>query len=195
MVSDFISQHVPLNAETKGLFGPQALATVRRGVVLLNFAREGVVEAKELRAALDEGLIGRYVCDFPAVELLGHPRVIALPHLGASTVEAEENCGVMVVDQVRDFLEHGHISNSVNFPSLHLPRSGRQRVCIANRNVPNMIGQLSHAFGAAGLNIAQMQNASRGDLAYTVIDLDGQAGPAVIGELEAIAGVLAVRVL
>src|SRR3954451_7904807 len=140
--SDYITFHVPLNDKTRGIFGAQALASARPGVVLLNFAREGIVDAAVLREGLASGRIGRYVSDFPDADLLGNPRVIALPHLGASTGEAEENCAVMVVDQLRDFLEHGNIRHAVNFPETRMSRTGTARICIANQNRPNMIGQL-----------------------------------------------------
>ncbi|NCT66138.1 MAG: phosphoglycerate dehydrogenase [Rhodanobacteraceae bacterium] len=193
--SDYISFHVPLNDKTRGTFGLPALELVRPGVVLLNFAREGVVDAAALRKGLDEGRIGRYVCDFPDADLLGDARVIALPHLGASTGEAEENCAAMVVDQLRDFLEHGNTRNSVNFPETRMARAGRARICIANSNRPNMIGQLSHALGQAGVNIAQMHNASRGELAYSLIDVDSPVPDSLVAAIAAIDGILSVRVI
>ncbi|HSS06577.1 MAG TPA: phosphoglycerate dehydrogenase, partial [Rhodanobacteraceae bacterium] len=193
--SDYITFHVPLNDKTRGIFSAQALASARQGVVLLNFAREGVVDAAALREGLASGRIGRYVSDFPDVDLLGNPRVIALPHLGASTGEAEENCAVMVVDQLRDFLEHGNIRNSVNFPETRMSRTGTARICIANQNRPNMIGQLSHVLGEAGVNIAQMHNASRADLAYTLIDTDTPVPDSLVSAIAAIDGILSVRVI
>ncbi|MDW8479500.1 MAG: phosphoglycerate dehydrogenase [Xanthomonadales bacterium] len=191
--SDFVSFHVPLNEHTRGMFDARALARVRRGVVLLNFAREGVVDAEALRCGLEEGTIARYVCDFPHPDLLRDPRVIALPHLGASTHEAEENCAVMVIDQVRDFLEHGNVQNAVNFPSVRMERGGEARICLANRNVPNMIAQVTQLLGARGINIAQMHNASRGELAYNLLDIEGEADPGLLAELRRIDGVLSVR--
>ena len=193
--SDYLTFHVPLNDKTKGVFSAQALALVRHGIVLLNFAREGIVDATALRRGLAEGRIGRYVSDFPDAELLGDPRVIALPHLGASTGEAEENCAVMVVDQLRDFLEHGNVRNCVNFPETRMARAGRARICIANNNRPNMIGQLSHVLGEAGVNIAQMLNTSRGDLAYSLIDADSPVPDTLAAEIKAIDGILSVRVI
>ena len=193
--ADYITFHVPLNDATRGIFGAQALAVARPGVVLLNFAREGIVDAPTLKTGLDDGRIGRYVSDFPSKALLGHPRAIGLPHLGASTGEAEENCALMVVDQLRDYLETGNVSNSVNFPNTRMARDGVARLCIANQNRPNMIGQLSHVLGEAGVNIAQMHNASRGDLAYTLIDLDAPAGEPLAAAIRAIDGILSVRVL
>lgn len=193
--SEFISFHVPLNDATRGLFGGQALALARPGVVLLNFAREGIVDAATLADGLADGRIGRYVTDFPPKELAGHARVIALPHLGASTREAEENCALMVVDQLRDYLENGNVRNAVNFPDTRMAREGSCRVCIANRNRPNMIGQLSHVLGEAGINIHQMHNASRGDLAYTLVDVDQPVGEDALAALRSIDGILSVRVV
>jgi D-3-phosphoglycerate dehydrogenase len=193
--SDYITFHVPLNDKTRGIFGDQALQSARNGVVLLNFAREGVVEAATLRRGLADGHIGRYVSDFPDADLLGNARVIALPHLGASTGEAEENCAVMVVDQLRDFLEHGNVRHSVNFPETRMSRSGTARICVANQNRPNMIGQLSHVLGEAGVNIAQMHNASRAELAYTLIDVDSPIPDTLVSAIAAIDGILSVRVI
>jgi D-3-phosphoglycerate dehydrogenase len=193
--SDYLTFHVPLNEKTKGAFGPQALDIIRPGLVLLNFAREGVVDATALRHGLAEGRIGRYVSDFPESDLLGDPRVIALPHLGASTGEAEENCALMVVDQLRDFLENGNVRNSVNFPETRMARAGSARICIANSNRPNMIGQLSHVLGEAGVNIAQMHNASRGELAYSLIDADSPVPDTLVAQIAAIDGILSVRVI
>jgi D-3-phosphoglycerate dehydrogenase / 2-oxoglutarate reductase len=193
--SDFISIHVPLNDATRGVFSEAALAVCRRGVVLLNFSREPVVDPKALRAGLADGTIGRYVSDFPAVDLLGHPHVIALPHLGASTAEAEENCAVMVADQLRDYLENGNVQNSVNFPNTRMPREGVARLCIANQNRPGMIGRLSQVLGEAGTNIAQMHNASRGELAYTLVDLDAPLEAGALERIAAVEGILSLRVV
>jgi D-3-phosphoglycerate dehydrogenase len=193
--SDYISFHVPLNDATRGLFGASALAVAKHGVVLLNFARDGIVDHATLRQGLAEGRVGRYVTDFPKSPLIGDPRVINLPHLGASTAEAEENCAVMVVDQVRDYLENGNVHHAVNFPNTRMARAGAARICVANRNVPNMIGQLSHVLGVAGLNIAQMHNASRGELAYNLVDVESPVPEAVIEEIGAIEGILSVRVV
>lgn len=193
--SDFITFHVPLNDATRNLFDLGSLAHVRNGVVLLNFARSGIIAVEALRQGLEQGRIARYVTDFPQPDLAGLRSVIALPHLGASTREAEENSAVMVVEQLRDFLENGNVANSVNFPALRMAREGRARICIANRNRPNMIGQLSHVLGEAGLNIAQMHNASRGDMAYTVIDVDAEVAEGVVKAIAAIDGILSVRIV
>jgi D-3-phosphoglycerate dehydrogenase len=163
--------------------------------VLLNFSREGVVSDSAVLEALAAHRLGHYVCDFPSAATLGHPHIIALPHLGASTREAEENCAVMVVDQLREFLEHGNVSNAVNFPSVGMPRESGFRIAIANANVPNMLGQISTAMARAGLNIHNMVNKSRGDVAYTLVDVDSAVADHVVADLRAIEGVLSVRYL
>jgi D-3-phosphoglycerate dehydrogenase len=193
--SDFISFHVPLTAATRGLFGPAALERVRAGTTLLNFSRTGIVDARALEAGLASGHIAHYVTDFPEPALLGHERVTCLPHLGASTGEAEDNCAAMVVDALRDFLEHGNVHNSVNFPETRMARGGHARICVANANRPNMIGQLSHLLGEAGLNIAQMHNASRGELAYSLLDVDSDLPQDLVDRLAVIDGILSLRVI
>ncbi|MDN5924334.1 MAG: phosphoglycerate dehydrogenase [Xanthomonadales bacterium] len=193
--SDYVSFHVPLVDATRGLFAHESLSVAKPGLVVLNFARNGIVDVDAVLAGIDGGRIGAYVTDFPTAALLGHPRVLALPHLGASTGEAEENCAVMVIEQLRQYLEHGDIRHSVNFPNTRMPRSGSARLCIANRNRPNMIGQLSQALGEAGANIAQMRNASRGELAYNLIDLDAPAPAGLEAAIAAIEGILSVRLL
>lgn len=191
----FVSLHVPLVAATRDLVNAKNLALARPGAVLLNFSREGVVNDAAVLAALDAGQLGWYVCDFPDGAILSHPKVVALPHLGASTREAEENCAVMVAEQLRDYLEHGNIANAVNFPGVAMARESRFRVAIANANVPNMVGQISTTMAQAGLNIHNMVNKSRGDMAYTLVDVDSAVGDAVIAQLKRIEGVLAVRYL
>lgn len=193
--SDFLSLHVPLNDKTRGLYGEAAIAASKRGIVVLNFARDAIVDEAAMVQGLTEGQVGRYVSDFPSAALIKHPRMIALPHLGASTLEAEENCGFMVVDQLRDFLENGNLSNSVNFPNVRMSREARARICIANRNVPGIIGSLSQVCGSQSVNIAQMQNASRGEYAYTILDVDATVGPELTEAIAAIEGILSVRVI
>ena len=193
--SDYVSIHVPLVESTRGLFGAAAVAASKHGLVLLNFAREGVIDAQAVHEGLDDGRIGAYVSDFPVAELAGHPNVIALPHLGASTAEAEENCARMVADELREFLESGNVQHAVNFPNTRMARTGNARLCIANSNRPNMIGQLSQVLGEAGLNIAQMHNASRGDLAYNLIDVDATVPDSLVSTITAIDGILSVRVI
>ncbi len=193
--ANFVTLHVPLVDATRHLVDERKLALARPGGVLLNFAREGVVDEAAVAASLQAGRLGWYVSDFPSAALLRLPRVVALPHLGASTREAEENCAVMVVDQLRDYLEHGHIAHAVNFPAVTMERESPWRIAIANANVPNMLGQISTALANAGLNIHNMVNKSRGDTAYTLVDVDSPVGAAVVADLRAIHGVLAVRCL
>jgi len=193
--ADFITLHVPLVAATRDLINVKRVALLKKGSVLLNFSREGIVDNDAVIEALAAKRLRAYVCDFPAQKLLGHPQVVALPHLGASTREAEDNCAVMVADQVRDFLEHGNIRNAVNFADVVMHRESAWRVAIANANVPNMVGQISTTLARASLNIHNMLNKSRGDLAYTLVDVDSAVPDVVIAELAAIKGVLAVRYL
>jgi D-3-phosphoglycerate dehydrogenase len=191
----FISLHVPLVDATRHLVNARNIGLMRPGAVLLNFARDGVVDDAGVLAALDAGGLAWYVCDFPAAALLGHARVIALPHLGASTREAEDNCAAMVADQLREYLEHGNVVNAVNFPAVAMARESAYRVAIANANVPNMLGQISTAMAHAGLNIHNMVNKSRGEMAYTLVDVDSAVGPEVLDAIRAIEGVLSVRYL
>jgi D-3-phosphoglycerate dehydrogenase len=193
--SDFVTLHVPLVAATRHLVNADNIAQMRAGAVLMNFSREGVVDDSAVLTALNSKRLGHYVCDFPSPALNGHARVIALPHLGASTREAEENCAIMVVDQLRDYLEHGNVVNAVNFPQVSMARESVFRVAIANANVPNMLGQISTAMAQAGLNIHNMVNKSRGEMAYTLVDVDSAVGAPVLDSLRAIGGVLSVRYL
>jgi D-3-phosphoglycerate dehydrogenase len=193
--ANFISLHVPLVEATRDLVNEKNLSLAKTGSVLLNFSREGVASDSAVLAALDSGQLGWYICDFPSGKILKHPKVVALPHLGASTREAEDNCAVMVADQLRDYLEDGNVANAVNFPNVSMERESRYRVAIANANVPNMLGQISTAMANAGLNIHNMVNKSRGDMAYTLVDVDSPVGDSVVGALKAIEGVLAVRYL
>lgn len=194
-MADFVTLHVPLLDATRNLINAQRVGVMRPGAVLLNFAREGVVDNAAVIEALDAGKLHAYLCDFPANALKGHAKVVALPHLGASTEEAEENCAVMVAEQLADYLENGNILNSVNFPNVSMPRESAYRIAVANANVPNMVGQISSVLAVAGLNIHNMVNKSKGDMAYTLVDVDSAATDAVMQQLSAIAGVLAVRYL
>jgi D-3-phosphoglycerate dehydrogenase / 2-oxoglutarate reductase len=193
--ANFVSLHVPLVEATRDLVNEKNVALTKPGAVVLNFSREGVVSDSAVLAALDSGQLGWYICDFPSGKILKHPKVVALPHLGASTREAEENCAIMVADQLVDYLEHGNVTNAVNFPQVAMGRESRFRVAIANANVPNMLGQISTAMAHAGLNIHNMVNKSRGDMAYTLVDVDSPVGDSVISALKGIEGVLAVRYL
>lgn len=193
--ANFVTLHVPLVDATRDLVNADNLPLMKPGAVLLNFSREGVVGNAAVLAALNRQQLGAYVCDFPNAQINRHERVIALPHLGASTREAEENCALMVVDQLRDFLEHGNVANAVNFPAVAMARESAFRVAIANANVPNMLGQISTTMAQANLNIHNMVNKSRGDVAYTLVDVDSPIAPGVLQALSAIEGVLAVRYL
>jgi D-3-phosphoglycerate dehydrogenase len=193
--SDMISVHVPLNDHTRGLVNAARLKLMQRGGVILNFARAQIVDEAAVIAALDSGQLSAYVCDFPTVAVKNHPRVVALPHLGASTGEAEENCAIMVAETLRDFLENGNVRNSVNFPEAVLPRVGESRVAIANANVPNMVGQITTCLAEARLNIADLLNKSRADLAYTLIDTDAPMSAELLQRLRAIPGVLSARLM
>ncbi len=193
--SDFVTFHVPLNDDTRGMIDAARLKIMKDRVVLLNFARDGIINDADLVAAIDAGKVYAYVCDFPNNLLKNHPRVITLPHLGASTLEAEENCAIMVADQVREYMENGNIHNSVNFPEVSMPRNGGYRLAIVNANVPNMVGQISTDLAKAGLNILDLINKSRGDLAYTLLDLESKVLQSTLEEIAAIEGVLAVRTL
>ena len=193
--SDFITLHVPLIDATRHLINAERIAMMKQGTVLINFAREGVIDEQAVIDGLDSKKLRAYVCDFPTARMKSHPGVVALPHLGASTQEAEDNCAVMVVDQVREFLENGNISNSVNFPAVHMPREAAHRVAVASANIPNMVGQISTAMATAGINIHNMVNKSRNDIAYTMLDLDSPPVEAVLSKIKAIEGVMNVRVL
>jgi D-3-phosphoglycerate dehydrogenase len=193
--ADFVSMHVPLVDATRNMIGAEMLAHTKHDAVLLNFSREGVVNEAAVLAALESKKLGCYVCDFPSPHVNNHPKVIALPHLGASTREAEENCAIMVADQLREFMEHGNIQNAVNFPNVSMPRESNFRLAVANSNVPNMLGQISTAMANAGLNIHNMVNKSRGEMAYTLLDVDSQVKQGAIDAIAGIEGVLAVRYL
>jgi D-3-phosphoglycerate dehydrogenase len=191
--ADVVTVHVPLVEGTKGLIDAAKLDRMNDGSILINFSRRGIVKRDALFDAMESGKLHAFVTDFPTAELIAHPKVIALPHLGASTAEAQENCAIMVAENVRDYLENGNIRYSVNFPDADMPRDGTYRITIANANVPNMVGQISTCLGNAGLNIEDLLNKSRGELAYTIVDLDGPVQEDTIGCLRAIDGVLTLR--
>ena len=193
--ADFVTFHVPLIEPTRNMLNAERLTQMKDGVVVLNLARGGIVNDTDVLAGLESGKVGTYVTDFPSNEVKGNPGVIALPHLGASTGEAEENCAIMVADQVKDFLENGNIQNSVNFPNVVLPRAGAQRLSIANANRPDMVGQISHILGEGGVNICHMVNESRGDVAYTLVDVESEVSADVVEKIQAIDGVLKVQTL
>ncbi len=193
--SDYVTLHVPLLPETEGLLNHESFRFFRRGSVLLNFAREPIVDRAALREALDEGTLASYVADFPVPGLADHPRVRFTPHLGASTAEAEENCAVMAANQLTSFLETGNITNSVNFPAVSLELSEGYRLAVTNRNVPGMLGQMTSVLARRGINIVDMINKSRGGVAYNLLDLQDEPTPELIDELTAIDTVINVRVL
>jgi D-3-phosphoglycerate dehydrogenase / 2-oxoglutarate reductase len=193
--ADVVTVHVPLTKDTDKLVNTARLQSMPRGSVILNFSRDAVVDSSAVLAALDSGKLKSYVTDFPTRELLDHPKVICLPHLGASTVEAEENCAAMVADNVREFLENGNVTRSVNFPETVLQRTRPHRVAIPHKNVPNMVAQILTALAAQHINIADMLNHSRGDISYTLVDLDAAPNDATMARIRGIDGVLSTRVL
>ena len=194
--ADAITVHVPLNDHTRKLVNEARLKLMKKGGSILNFARAGIVDDQAVVGALESGRLHSYVCDFPSNALKDHPKVVTLPHLGASTGEAEENCAVMVADQLRDFLENGNLKNSVNYPEAVLPRApNTARLAVANSNVPNMVGQISTCLASARINIADLLNKSRGEYAYTLIDADGTIGDDLLQKVRAIDGVLSARII
>ncbi|MDF1841324.1 MAG: phosphoglycerate dehydrogenase [Rubripirellula sp.] len=190
---DAVSVHVPLLDATKGLVNAERIKMMPKGSILVNLARGGICDDDAVLAALDSGHLLSYIIDFPTGQLLSHSKVISFPHLGASTEEAEENCAVMVSDSLRDYLEDGTVRNSVNFPEAYMPRNGGARITIANANVPNMVGQISTILANAGLNIADLLNKSRGEVAYTIIDLDGGIDDETLSSIRNTEGVLSLR--
>ena len=192
---DYITVHVPLVPDTKGMLNEAAFAAMKDGVRILNFSRAGLVDSDAMLAALEAGKVAAYVVDFPTDEMLGVQGVVAIPHLGASTPESEDNCAVMAANQLKAYLEDGNIINSVNFPDVNVPRAGDVRVCVLHRNIPNMLAQISSVVSACGVNIASMTNKSRKDLAYTLLDVEGAVCDDVADKIAAIDGIIRVRVL
>lgn len=193
--SDYITIHVPLTPDTQNTFNAERISRTRKGARLCNFSRSGLVDNTAVKAALASGQLGGYVIDFPEEELLGVPKVIPIPHLGASTPESEDNCAIMAASQLREYLERGNIRNSVNFPACELAPSGKTRVTVANRNVPNVLSNVTTKIGALGLNIDEMLNKNRGDIAYNIIDVGGDVPADLIDQLKSLEGVIAVRVI
>jgi D-3-phosphoglycerate dehydrogenase len=193
--SDFVTFHVPLTDTTSHMINKERLKLMRPGSVLLNFARHGIIDDEAVVASLESGHLYAYVCDFPSNLLKDHPKVLTLPHLGASTKEAEDNCAIMVAEQVKDYLENGNITNSVNFPTIQLPRNEGYRIAVVNNNVPNMVGQISTDLANEGLNILDMLNKSRDNVAVTLLDVDQQPSQELLHTLTLIDGVLSVRAL
>ncbi|SMM99040.1 D-3-phosphoglycerate dehydrogenase [uncultured Candidatus Thioglobus sp.] len=193
--SDFVSFHVPLVASTKNLLNKDRIALLPAGATILNFARDGIIDEDALITALEAGKVKYYVTDFPIDDKKNHAQVIALPHLGASTAEAEDNCAIMVANQVKDYLENGNIVNSVNFPEAKMPRAGDYRLAITHKNIPNMVGQISTILADEGANIVDMLNKSKDEVAYTLIDIEGGVSDKVVNNLKQVKGILTVRVL
>ncbi len=192
---DYITVHVPLTPETKDMINDQSIAQMKNGARILNFARGGLVNSADVVAALASGKLAAYVTDFPGDDLIGVEGVIAIPHLGASTQESEDNCAVMAAREIVDYLENGNITNSVNMPNVSMPRSTDQRICVIHRNVPNMLAQISAVVSAGGMNIDKMSNQSRKDYAYTILDVSSKASDAAVADIEAIEGVIRVRTI
>mgnify|MGYP000776184289 CR=1 FL=1 len=191
--SDYITVHVPLTDETRGMFNAAAFAQMKDAVRILNFSRADLVNVPDMKEALAAGKVAAYVVDFPTDEVLGVENVIAIPHLGASTPESEDNCAVMAADELRAYLEDGNIRNSVNFPNLEAPRSTDHRVCVLHRNVPNTLTQISGLVSAEGLNIESMTNRSKKAYAYSILDVAGAPSEAALDKIRAIDGVIRVR--
>lgn len=192
---DYISLHIPLNDSTKGFINAERIGMMKTGVKILNFARGGLVDTGALKDAIEEGVIDRYVTDFPDKDMLGCENIVPIPHLGASTPEAEENCAVMAVNQLVEFLETGNIRNSVNFPDCGMEMNGGTRIIIGNKNVPNMVGQISSLLAENNLNIANMLNKNKGDYAYNLIDIDGSVPENVLDTISKIEGVIFTRLI
>lgn len=193
--ADYITLHVPATPETKGMICRETIAKMKNGVKIVNLSRADLVNAADLKEALASGKVGGYVTDFPTEETVGVPGIVCIPHLGASTEESEDHCAVMAAKEVLDFLENGNIRNSVNYPALSMPRSGVQRLCICHRNIPNMLSGITAAVSGEGINIENLSNGSRGEYAYTMLDLGAPAAEKIIAALRATDGILRVTVL
>ena len=197
--SDYITVHVPLTNDTKGMFNQKTFSIMKPGVHILNFSRGELVNEVDMAVALEEGVVGRYITDFPNETVLKMKNTISIPHLGASTAESEENCAIMASRQVKEFLETGNIKNSVNFPNAELPYTGKRRVAAFHRNVPNMVGQITSAISSYNLNIADMVNRSRGEYAYTMIDIENKVNgdiiPGLVEKINQIEGIVTNRII
>ena len=191
--SDYITLHVPAIDATKGMINSESISRMKPGVKLLNFARKEIVNAGDIIAALDAGKMGSYVTDFPTPELIGHPRVLAMPHIGASTGEAEDNCAVMAADQLIDFLENGNIKNSVNFPDTSMARGSEFRLTFSNSNVPNVLSTVLSQISATGANVVDLVNQSRQEIAYNIMDIDQPVTDELVDAISNLNGVIRVR--
>ena len=192
---DYITIHVPLTPETKGFINAETIATMRDGVRILNFARGDLVNSTDILAALENGKVAAYVTDFPNDEILGHDGVIAIPHLGASTPESEDNCAGMAADELTDYIENGNITNSVNLPNTAMARSSEKRICIIHKNVPTMITKITQVLAAKGVNIENMLNTSKKQYAYTLLDVTGDITDDIANEIAALDDIIRVRVI
>jgi D-3-phosphoglycerate dehydrogenase len=193
--SDYITLHIPLVDATKGMLGAQQFGVMKKGVRIVNLARGGLVRTADVKAALAAGVVSCYVTDFPEDDLLDEKNVIPIPHLGASTPEAEDNCAIMAGRQMSDFLRYGNVKNSVNFPNCEMPNMGRTRLVVGNANVPNMVGQITTVLAGDKINIIDMMNKSAGGLAYNIIDVEGSVGEAVVDKIRKIDGVIMARLI
>ena len=193
--ADYITAHIHYNEKTRHMIGREALAAMKPGVRLINLARGGVVDDEALLAALDAGKVTAYVTDFPTNQLVANPHVIAMPHLGASTPESEQNCAVMAAEELRDYLENGNIRNSVNLPDVYLDRSGAQRLCVLHKNIPAMLASITALLSRDGVNVENLSNKSKGDYAYTLVDLGTPVEPTVLEDLKRLPNVIRVRVI
>jgi len=193
--SDYISLHLPLLEDTKGFIDADKMSKMKKGASLMNFARGGLVNKTDLLAALEADQLRCFVTDFPQERLLGNDKIITIPHLGASTPESEENCAIMAVNQTKEYLENGNIKNSINFPTAKMPRSGGSRIIIGNKNVPGMVGKITAVLAEQNINIADMLNKHRGDMAYNIIDVDGDVSETQIAKINEIEEIVLVRLL
>ncbi len=193
--ADYITLHVPATAETKNMICAESIASMKDGVKIINLSRADLVNAADMKAALESGKVSTYVTDFPTEETINVPNIITMPHLGASTEESEDNCAVMAAHQIVDFLENGNIKNSVNFPTVVLPRTGDTRLCIMHKNIPNMLSHISGTLSADNINIENMLNRSKGDFAYTVVDTNAKVDDKIVDEIRAMEGIIRVIVI
>ena len=194
-VADYVTLHVPSTPDTKGMINANTLATMKDGVRIINLARADLVKAADLKAALESGKVASYVTDFPTEETVGVPGIVAISHLGASTAESEDNCAVMAAVQLDDFLRHGNIKNSVNYPNVSMPMSGDKRLCVFHANIPNMLSHITSVLAETGVNIENLINKSKGDNAYTMLDVTGDVADTVVAKLTAVDGIIKVRVI
>ncbi len=194
-VADYITLHVPSTPQTKGMINAASLAGMKDGVRIINLARADLVNAADIKAALASGKVASYVTDFPTEDVVGVPGIVAIPHLGASTAESEDNCAVMAVMEIDEFLRYGNIKNSVNFPNVSMPMSGDKRLCVFHANVPNMLSQITAVLSETGVNIENMINKSKGDNAYTMVDVTGEIPETAVAKLNAVDGIVKVRVI